>query len=173
MSDDLLLIDDDLGSSAISELDGWAVMIVDDEPAVHEVTKLVMAGFQFDGRPISFISCYSAEEARLVLQSRDDIALMLLDVVMESDTAGLDLARYVREELKNLNVRIVLRTGQPGQAPEEHVIKSYDINDYKEKTERDCKKICVTGILTNLLKGQQNAIIRRTHRPTAGGLLQP
>ena len=141
MSDELLLIDDDLGSNPISELDGWAVMIVDDEPAVHEVTKLVMAGFQFDGRPISFISCYSAEEARLVLQSRDDIALMLLDVVMESDTAGLDLARYVREELKNLNVRIVLRTGQPGQAPEEHVIKSYDINDYKEKTELTHNKL--------------------------------
>ena len=64
MSDDLLLIEDDLDGNTVADLDGWAVMIVDDEPAVHEVTKLVMAGFQFDGRPLSFISCYSAEEAR-------------------------------------------------------------------------------------------------------------
>ena len=141
MSDDLLFIDDDLDGNTVADLDGWAVMIVDDEPAVHEVTKLVMAGFQFDGRPLSFISCYSAEEARQVLKSRVDIALILLDVVMESETAGLELARYVREEIKNLKVRIVLRTGQPGQAPEEHVIKTYDINDYKEKTELTHNKL--------------------------------
>ena len=141
MSDDLLFIDDDLDGNTVADLDGWAVMIVDDEPAVHEVTKLVMAGFQFDGRPLSFISCYSAEEARQVLRNRADIALILLDVVMESETAGLELARYVREEIKNLKVRIVLRTGQPGPAPEEHVIKTSDINDYKEKTELTHNKL--------------------------------
>ena len=135
MSDDLLFIDDEPVVGSPQALASWQVMIVDDEPAVHEVTRLVMSGFTFDGKGLSFIDCYSAGEAVAVLAARKDIALILLDVVMETDTAGLELARYIREELHNSNVRIVLRTGQPGQAPEEQVIKTYDINDYKEKTD--------------------------------------
>ena len=135
MSDDLVF-NDELPAPALQKaLHPWQVLVVDDEPAVHEVTKLVMAGFEMEGRPLQFIHCYSAAEARIVLTAPNDIALILLDVVMESEHAGLDLARCIREEIKNLNVRIVLRTGQPGQAPEEQVIKDYDINDYKEKTD--------------------------------------
>ncbi|WP_423598569.1 DUF3369 domain-containing protein [Roseateles sp. MS654] len=122
-------------------LDPWVVMIVDDDPAVHQVTQLVMADFEFAGRRLQFLSAYSGSEARDVLRDRQDIALILLDVVMESEHAGLDVARFIREELRNTQVRIVLRTGQPGQAPEEHVIKAYDINDYKEKTELTKRKL--------------------------------
>jgi response regulator RpfG family c-di-GMP phosphodiesterase len=122
-------------------LEPWVIMIVDDDPAVHEVTQLVMAGFEFAGRRLQFLDAYSGIEARTLLQSRQDIALILLDVVMESEHAGLDLARHIREDLRNRHVRIVLRTGQPGQAPEEQVIKSYDINDYKEKTELTQRKL--------------------------------
>ena len=122
-------------------LQPWQVMVVDDEPAVHEVTELVMAGFEMDGRGLKFIHCYSAKEAYALLSAPNDIALILLDVVMESEHAGLDLARQIREDIHNLNVRIVLRTGQPGQAPEEQVIKNYDINDYKEKTDLTRRKL--------------------------------
>ncbi|WP_416758504.1 DUF3369 domain-containing protein [Roseateles sp. So40a] len=122
-------------------LDPWVVMIVDDDPAVHQVTQLVMADFEFAGRRLQFLNAYSGSEARDVLRDRQDIALILLDVVMESEHAGLDVARFIREELRNTHVRIVLRTGQPGQAPEEHVIKTYDINDYKEKTELTKRKL--------------------------------
>lgn len=112
MSDDLLFIDDEpVPSAERNALACWQVMIVDDEPAVHDVTRLVMSGFTFDGRGLAFIDCYSAGEACGVLAARNDIALILLDVVMETETAGLDLARFIREDLKNHNVRIVLRTG--------------------------------------------------------------
>ncbi len=119
----------------------WIVMIVDDDDAVHQVTQLVMADFEFAGRRLQFLDAYSGAEGAEMLKSRNDVALILLDVVMETDHAGLDLARYIREDLKNHHVRIVLRTGQPGQAPEEHVIKTYDINDYKEKTELTKRKL--------------------------------
>ncbi|WP_374437451.1 HD domain-containing phosphohydrolase [Inhella sp.] len=122
-------------------LDPWVVLIVDDEPQVHEVTELVMADFEFAGRHLLFLHAYSAAEARQVLASRSDVALILLDVVMETEHAGLDLARDIREQMRNHRSRIVLRTGQPGQAPEEHVIKNYDINDYKEKTELTKRKL--------------------------------
>ena len=107
MSDDLLFIDDEPAVDTAQALANWQVMIVDDEPAVHEVTRLVMSGFTFDGKGLSFIDCYSAGEAVAVLASRQDIALILLDVVMETDTAGLELARYIREDLHNSNVRSV------------------------------------------------------------------
>ena len=119
----------------------WVVMIVDDDVAVHQVTQLVMADFEFNGRRVEFLDAYSGAEGLALLKSRKDVALILLDVVMEHEHAGLDLAKYIREELLNTHVRIVLRTGQPGQAPEEHVIKTYDINDYKEKTELTKRKL--------------------------------
>ncbi|MET0517316.1 MAG: DUF3369 domain-containing protein, partial [Burkholderiaceae bacterium] len=147
----------------VKTLDPWVVMIVDDDAAVHEVTQLVMAGFEFAGRGLLFLDAYSAAEARELLRARRDVALILLDVVMESEHAGLDLARYIREELDNHHVRIVLRTGQPGQAPEEHVIKSYDINDYKEKTELTKRKL-ITVFYAGLRSYRDLMIIEASRR---------
>ena len=141
MSDNLVFCDEPDDADPGTALDPWLVLIVDDEPGVHDVTKLVMADFRMDGRAIKFLDCYSAAEARTVLAQRSDIALILLDVVMENERAGLELARFIREDLRNLMVRIVLRTGQAGQAPEEQVIRDYDINDYKEKTELTRRKL--------------------------------
>ncbi|MBC7917020.1 MAG: response regulator, partial [Rhodoferax sp.] len=128
MSDDLVFTDEKLETAMRPGALAWQILVVDDEPAVHDVTKLVMAGFEMDGRGLEFTHCYSAKEARAVLAAPNDFALILLDVVMETEHAGLELARHIREDIGNLNVRIVLRTGQPGQAPEEQVIKNYDIN---------------------------------------------
>jgi response regulator RpfG family c-di-GMP phosphodiesterase len=122
-------------------LEPWKVLIVDDEEAVHNVTLLALEGVKFDRKPVKFISCYTGEEAKKTIAQNPDIAVILLDVVMETDTAGLDVVRYIREEIKNNLVRIVLRTGQPGQAPQREVIVNYDINDYKEKTELTSSKL--------------------------------
>lgn len=129
---------------ADSVLEPWKLLLVDDEKVVHSVTRLALEGFELAGRGLQFISAYSAEEARALLAQHDDIALILLDVVMETDHAGLDLVHYIRRELNNKFVRIVLRTGQPGQAPELEVITQYDINDYKEKTELTRQKLFST-----------------------------
>lgn len=115
--------------------DAWQVLIVDDEESIHQVTKLVFRDFVFEGKKLNFFSAYSAEEAKEILSKHPDICLILLDVVMEKETSGLDFVKYLREEIKNTMVRVILRTGQPGHAPEKKVILDYDINDYKEKTE--------------------------------------
>ncbi len=113
----------------------WKVLIVDDEEGVHTVTRAALKGIRVSNRPFELIHAYSAEEAKQQFRDHDDIAMCLLDVVMETDNAGLDVTRYVREELKNPFVRIVLRTGQPGQAPEREIITEYDLNGYKEKAD--------------------------------------
>lgn len=144
-------------------LEPWRVLIVDDDAAVHQVTQLVMSDFEFAGRRVEFLNAYSGLEARQLLREREDVALILLDVVMESEHAGLDLVRFIREELGNHQARIVLRTGQPGQAPEEHVIKTYDINDYKEKTELTKRKL-ITVFYTALRSYRDIMIIEQSRR---------
>ncbi len=126
----------------------WKVLLVDDERSVHEITRLALENFLFDGRPIQFLHAYSAAEACTMLEQHTDVAMMLLDVVMESDHAGLEVVEYVRNRLGNRFVRIILRTGQPGQAPEAQVIVDYDIDDYKEKTELTAQKLMTTMVTT-------------------------
>ncbi|AWB68992.1 phosphodiesterase [Saccharobesus litoralis] len=137
MSNDFLFCDDnDLVEEVVSAPQkSWKILIIDDEADVHQVTKLVLRGFQLEEADLEFISAYSAKEAREVLAQHDDIAVAFVDVVMETNHAGLELVKYIRQDLKNKLIRLVLRTGQPGQAPEEAVIRDYDINDYKNKTE--------------------------------------
>jgi response regulator RpfG family c-di-GMP phosphodiesterase len=124
----------------------WRVLIVDDDQDVHAVTRLALRNVSFKGRELELFSAYSGREAYEILRDTPDIALVLLDVVMETDDAGLLLARRIREELHNAIVRVVLRTGQPGQAPEQRVIIEYDINDYKAKTELTTQKLFTTVI---------------------------
>ncbi len=124
----------------------WKVLIVDDEPEVHTITKVALSEFEFDQISLKLLSAYSGAEARSLIQEHPDIALIYLDVVMESDDAGLLFVKYLRDELKNKFVRVVLRTGQPGQAPERKVIVDYDINDYKEKTDFDSTKLFTTTL---------------------------
>ena len=121
----------------------WKILIVDDEPDVHSMTRLALRDVTYRGRPLALYSAYTGQEGYAMLQKHPDTAIVLLDVVMESDDAGLKLARQIRKDLANQLVRIVLRTGQPGHAPEEQVIVEYDINDYKSKTELTTRKLFV------------------------------
>jgi diguanylate cyclase len=113
----------------------WKVLIVDDEADVHQTTRLALRGLTILGREIHFLDAYSAADAREIISREDDLAMILLDVVMESERAGLDLVKVIRDEFKREDVRIILRTGQPGYAPEIDTIRTYDINDYKTKSE--------------------------------------
>jgi response regulator RpfG family c-di-GMP phosphodiesterase len=131
-------------SSGAPKLAPWKVLLVDDEPDIHDITKLTLSRFRLDGRALQFVHAYSGAEAKEVLAREKDIALVFLDVVMEKEDSGLEVARWMRQDLDNQFTRIVLRTGQPGQAPEERVIVDYDINDYKEKTELDRTKLFTT-----------------------------
>ncbi|MDP3842590.1 MAG: EAL domain-containing protein [Oxalobacteraceae bacterium] len=124
----------------------WRILVVDDDPEVHTVTRLALKNLQFAGRGVEILNAFSAAQARAVLETEDDIAIVLLDVVMEADDAGLRLVQYIRTELKNATIRIILRTGQPGQAPEEEVIVTYDINDYKAKTELTVQKLFASTV---------------------------
>lgn len=113
----------------------WKVAIVDDDIDVHKVTQLTLKQFDFEQRRLKFLHAYCAAEAKELFEQHDDIAIVLLDVVMEDEHAGLNVVKYIREQLNNHYTRIILRTGQPGTVPEDQVIKDYDIDGYRAKTE--------------------------------------
>ncbi len=148
MEEDDLLFADEEDTVDSSRKQPWKVLLVDDDASVHEVTRLTLDGFEFDGREVEFLQAYSGEEAMRMMDEQEDIAMILLDVVMEDDQAGLRVVEHVRNVLKNAFTRIILRTGQPGQAPEAEVIVRYDINDYKEKTELTAQKLRTTMVTT-------------------------
>lgn len=137
----------------------WSIAVVDDDHGIHAVTRLVLSEFRYKGRPLRIFDAYSAEEAKTLLEQQDDLTLVLLDVVMESDHAGLDLVKYIREKMDNRMLRIILRTGQPGLAPEGRVITDYDINDYREKQELTSQKL-ISSVTTALRGYDDLATIR-------------
>jgi len=143
--DDLLVFakeDDKVIEPSFAE--PFKVLIVDDDEEVHAFTKLALKDFEYKNRPVKFISAYNGVDAREVLQNTEHISVVFLDVVMETNTSGLDVVKFIRKELKNNMLRIIIRTGQAGEAPERYIIDHYDINDYKEKTELTADKLYTT-----------------------------
>ncbi len=122
----------------------WRIMIIDDDPDVHSATMFALGNLEIQNRSLTFLHAYSAQEARDILAREPDIAVILLDVVMEQEDAGLNLVNFVRKNLGLIDVRIILRTGQPGYAPEIDAIRDYDINDYKTKSELTRTKLYTT-----------------------------
>jgi signal transduction histidine kinase len=162
--DDVLHLIDDTG---IVEEDHsgrkWKIAVIDDDHAVHEGTRFALSDYSLNGQGLEILSAYSAAEGRTLMREHPDIAAVLLDVIMETDVAGLELVEFIRNEIKNETVRIVLRTGQPGQAPERRVIVQYDINDYKAKTELTADKL-FTSLTAALRSYQQLERMLQTRR---------
>jgi signal transduction histidine kinase len=151
--DEFLTFSEDEPRDADSPAARWKVVIIDDDQAVHDGTRFALYDYALNGQGLEILSARSAAEGRALLRAHPDTAVVLLDVVMETENAGLDLVDHIRTELKNETVRIILRTGQPGQAPERRVIVDYDINDYKAKTELTADKLFTT--LTAALRAYQ------------------
>jgi diguanylate cyclase len=153
--DPLMFADEDLGSEGADSA-VWRLLVVDDEPDVHRATTFALSDVKILGRGLQFLHAYSADEAATVLQREKDIAVVLLDVVMEREDAGLALVHTIRRDLKLSELRIILRTGQPGYAPEIQTIHDYDINDYKTKSELTRTKLFAS--VTSSLRAYQQIL---------------
>ncbi len=164
-NDDFLFIDD---SDENEVLDGdgkkaWQILIVDDDPEIHSVTQLALSHLVVLGHRLEYLHAYSGQDACTLIEQNPDVVLVLLDVVMETDDAGLNVVKHIRKKLHRQDIRIVLRTGQPGYAPEESVIKEYDINDYKTKTELTRRKL-VTTVYAAIRSYQQIATVTENRK---------
>ncbi len=155
----------------------WNLLVVDDELSVHEVTQLVLKNVTVLGKNIAIHSACSAEQAKELMGSKTHFAFALIDVVMETDNAGLSLVKWIRETKQDPNIRLVLRTGQPGEAPEQDIISRYDIHDYKEKNELTAKKLftlCYSCLRTynDIIKAKEmQKMLRHSEKMEAVGRL--
>ena len=138
-SDFLRFLNEPLRDAEVAASSGhearWRILVVDDDADVHRATQFALDQAVVLGRPLELIFASSAHEAKSILAGEPDIALILLDVVMETSSAGLELVGHIREQSRLKTTRIILRTGQPGYAPEYSTIVNYDINDYRTKSE--------------------------------------
>lgn len=147
--DEVALSPQQNGSLSAAVEPPWKIMVIDDDHDVHALTRMVLKKFSFEERSLEFINGYSGAEAKKLIREHPDTAIILLDVVMESDKEGLQVVKFIRDELMNPFVRIILRTGQPGHAPEAEVISEYDINDYINKVSLSDQRL-LTTITTSL-----------------------
>lgn len=160
--DAIAIIDDAPHTAPRANRACWKVLIVDDDHEVHAATQFVLARTELQGRPLDLISAHNTTEAQDALLQHPDIAVILLDVVMEAHDSGLKFARWVREAGLH-DVRIILRTGQPGYAPELAVIRDYDINDYRAKSELTQTRL-ITSMTAAIRSYEQIETIERSRR---------
>lgn len=125
----------------VKVLTPYKVIIADDDLEMHSATKILLRDFVFEDRHLEFIDVFNGPDAMQAVEDHPDAAIILLDVVMDASDSGLKVVNYIRKTLKNKNIRIILRTGQPGEAPEERIIVDYDINDYRLKTELTVQRL--------------------------------
>jgi CheY-like chemotaxis protein len=138
------------------------ILVVDDEPDVAVVTRMSLRGMRHGGRPVELVEATSGAAGVEAMRNDPGIAVILLDVVMETDTAGLDACRAIREELGNRFVRILLRTGQPGVAPERATIDDYDVDGYLPKAELNTNRLYAA--VRTALKAYDELVDLERHR---------
>jgi signal transduction histidine kinase/DNA-binding response OmpR family regulator len=148
----------------------WKVLIVDDEDNVHAMTRFALKHYEYADKPLQILHAMSGKEARDILARVSDIAVALIDVIMETDDAGLQLVDFIRNELQYSFIRLIIRTGQPGMAPEREVIERYDIDDYKSKTELRADKLYTT--MRVALKSYRDLITLDSNRKALRKILE-
>lgn len=163
MTDELLEIIDDCTSEQADEYPRWHILVVDDDLEVHAASRFALEGIELLGRRLQLSYASSGKEALALLRAANDFAVILLDVVMENQDSGLQLVGKIRDELQLQQLRIILRTGQPGYAPELEVFAHYDINDYRTKAELNRTRL-LTSLCAALRAYEQIRIIAENRR---------
>lgn len=159
---ELDFLEEDEGYYMVNKNPPYKILIADDDDEVHKVSKLMLKDFEFEGRGVEILHSYSGEETLKICKENLDIAILFLDVVMENNHSGLKVVETLRKDYNNTLIRIILRTGQPGEAPEDEIIKKYDINDYRLKTELTMRRFHTT--LYTALRNYRDLVNIEKHR---------
>lgn len=124
--------------------EAWHILVVDDDEDIHNVTRLVLRDARVLDAPLRLSHARTGAEAIQQLRPGHDVAAILLDVVMETDDAGLRVADHVRKTLKDASTRIIFRTGQPGAVDEDTAAIEYGGDYYETKSTLTVKRLLAT-----------------------------
>ncbi len=114
--------------------DCWSVLVVDDDPVVRHLTRENLRGVDVDGLPLEIDACENTDAARKLIAATE-YALIIMDVAIETEFAGLDLV----EELKR----------SPGVGFTQVVVQSAT-----PMTERSGRQAGMSGIADYWRKGE-------------------
>jgi len=155
----------------------WKVLLVDDDAAILAALRLALQKVVVEGHALQLLDARSAAEAKVRLAEHPDINLVLLDVVMETELAGLEVVRHIREDLGNRSIQIVLVTGHPGHVAQREVVAAYEIDGFRLKSEltpdnifaavyaalRSSRAMRDLEQQRDILREQQEALLRWKH----------
>jgi PAS domain S-box-containing protein/diguanylate cyclase (GGDEF)-like protein len=111
------------------------IAIIDDEPDLHAALKLSLKNRKVLDRSLTIHSAYSRAEGLELINNNPQISLIFLDVVMETDDAGFEFLRQLRDMPLSIQPQVVMLTGQPGNLTATEATERYDINAYLAKPE--------------------------------------
>jgi len=140
----------------------WKVLIVDDDEAIHAATRLVLEKFVFDGRAMEFHSAYSANEAITWLDANPAVALVLVDTVIETEFAGFDVIKHIRNTMGNRLIRIILRIEHAGELPEQKVVLDHDIDGFLPKEDISIQRFTI--MVTTVFRAYRDLLVIEKQR---------
>jgi len=131
----------------------WKVLITDDQEMIHVMIKHYLKNYQFQGMGLEFFDAFSGQEAKTLLRKNSDIAVVILDVVLEAPDTGFKIVQYIRETLKNKLLKIIILTGKLDLEKAKFYFMEYDIDIYCPKY--DINKMFF--MITASLRAYQNS----------------
>lgn len=146
----------------------WNILVIDDDMDVHVMTTLSLKNIRIHGRGLNIAHAYSGVEAIAYLKTTmeegaeaTNVDLILLDMVMETKYAGLDVARWLREDGgKHETPIVILRTGQPGLLTKEEILTNDHFHGMIEKTSVTYHNLVN---LLNQTLSQKKSLVRRAN----------
>ena len=123
--------------------DFWEILLVDDDTSIHTIIKKYLDGLTVFSKKIKILHGHNAKEAKQLIKENQDTALAFVDIAMETPDAGLELVNYIRHELHNKDIRIILLDSGDSPLPANAIIERYDINDYKSLSEIESQHLFV------------------------------
>jgi len=105
----------------------WQILSIDTTASANNTIKKTLDGFHFLNKDMLVLQAESTAQAKHILSKHSDIALVLLNT-MDEKLESLELIQYIRINLENYRVRIILRTGYPDVLPDIRLIEEYEVD---------------------------------------------
>jgi signal transduction histidine kinase len=125
----------------------WKVLITDDQELIHVMIKHYLSDYQYQGAGLQFVDAFTGKEAMKILKEQSDIAVIVLDVMLEEADMGFKVVQYIRETLNNKLVKIIMLTGKLDFDNAQNFFMKYDIDMFCPKHDLDKIFFMITSTL--------------------------
>ena len=108
----------------------YKVLVVDQRPTALYSSRLALSKMSFAGKSFTAIEACSLEEAKKRLLDHEGVAMVILNSEIEGQDISVSIIDFIRNELKNESIRIIIRTGYPNSSLKRSITENYKIDGY-------------------------------------------